>query len=84
MNVAKAYMHMQRANELMAAFGQPKDNTLMKAIEKYEPETRHIVLNARKMYLVKVVEHLLKAAEKCKGDPIKVWISHSFAQFNSE
>ena len=39
MNVAKAYMHMQRANELMAAFGQPKDTTLMKAIEKYTPET---------------------------------------------
>ena len=84
MNVARAYMHMQRANELMAAFGQPKDSTLMKAIEKYKPETREIVLDARKMYLVKVVEHLLNAFEKCKGDPIKVWISHSFAQFNNE
>ena len=72
-------MHMQRANELMAAFGQTKDKTFMERIEGLNGQNRDSILKQRKLYLVKVIEHLLRAADHCQGEPLKIWASHSFA-----
>ena len=72
-------MHMQRANELMAAFGQMKDKTFMERIEGLRGQDRVSILKQRKLYLVKLVEFLLSAADHCQGEPLKIWASYSFA-----
>ena len=46
---------------------------------RYSESTKELVYSVRKSYIIKSVQHLLKAAQLCEQVPIKMWPSNSYA-----